>query len=70
MDCESLSGPHRCCQYDGRPCLQGHLVKNGRSHGQQHALCGACEPWVSIRYGTASVDLHAAPAMFETAVRA
>ena len=70
MDWESLYGPHRRCRYYGRPFLQGHLVKNGRSHGQKQALCRACETPVSIRDGTASLDLHATPAIFERAVRA
>jgi hypothetical protein len=70
MDWESLYCPNRRCRYYGRPFLQGQLVKNGRSHGQKQALCGACETCVSIRYGTAYLDLHAEPAIFETAVRA
>src|SRR5262249_165510 len=36
----------------------------------KQALCRACETSVSIRYGTAYLDLHAAPPIFETAVRA
>ena len=70
MDWESLYCPNRCCRYYGRPFLQGHLVKNGSSHGQKQALCRACETPVSIRYGTAYLDLHADPAIFEMAVRA
>jgi transposase-like protein len=70
MDWESLYCPNRRCRYYGRPFLQGQLVKNGSSHGQKQALCGACETCVSIRYGTAYLDLHAEPAIFETAVRA
>jgi len=70
MDWESLYCPNRRCRYSGRPFLQGQLVKNGSSHGQKQALCGACETWVSIRYGTAYLDLRAEPAIFETAVRA
>jgi hypothetical protein len=70
MDGESLDCPNRQCREYGRPFLQGQLVKHGRSHGQKHARCGACETPVSIRYGTASVELHADPAMFEMAVRA
>jgi len=69
MDWESLYCPNRHGWYDGRPFFQGQLVKNGRSHGQQQAQCRACETHVSIRYGTASLDLHADPAIFETAVR-
>jgi hypothetical protein len=70
MDWESLYCPNRHCWYDGRPFFQGQLVKNGSSHGQQQARCRACETHVSIRYGTAYLDLHADPAIFETAVRA
>ena len=70
MDWESLYGPNRGCRYDGRPFLQGQLIKHGSSHGQKQARCGACETPVSIRYGTASLDLHADPPIFETAVRA
>ena len=43
------------------------MVKNGSSHGQKQALCRACGTNVSIRYSTAYLDLHAAPAIFETA---
>ena len=68
MDRESLYCPNRGCRYYGRPFLQGHLVKNGRSHGQKQARCKACETPVSIRYGTAYLDLHADPAIFEMAV--
>ena len=70
MDWESLYCPNRHCRYYGRPFLQGQLVKNGSSHGQKQARCGACETPVSIRYGTAYLDLHADPAIFEMAVRA
>jgi hypothetical protein len=70
MDWESLYCPNRRCRYYGRPFLQGQLVKHGSSHGQKQALCRACETSVSIRYGTAYLDLHADPPIFETAVRA
>src|SRR5262244_2741051 len=70
MDWESLYCPNRHCRYYGRPFLQGLLVKNGSSHGQKQARCKACETPVSIRYGTAYLDLHADPAIFEMAVRA
>jgi hypothetical protein len=70
MDWESLYCPNRHCWYYGRPFFQGQLVKNGSSRGQQQARCGACETHVSIRYGTAYLDLQADPAIFETAVRA
>ena len=70
MDWESLDCPNRRCRYYGRPFWQGHLVKNGRSHGQKQALCRACAMPVSIRYGTAYWDLHADSAIVEMAVRA
>jgi hypothetical protein len=70
MDWESLYCPNRGCRYYGRPFLQGHLVKNGSSHGQKQARCKVCETPVSIRYETAYLDLHADPAIFEMAVRA
>src|SRR6266436_3695862 len=70
MAWESLYCPNRRCRYYGRPFLQGQLVKHGSSHGQKQALCRACETSVSIRYGTAYLDLHADPPIFETAVRA
>lgn len=70
MDWESLYCPNRHCRYYGRPFLQGLLVKNGSSHGQKQARCKACETPVSIRYGTAYLELHADPAIFEMAVRA
>src|ERR1700756_5009962 len=70
MAWESLDCPHRHGWYDGRPFFQGQLVKNGRSHGQQQARCGAGDTPGSSRYGTASLDLHADPAIVETAVRA
>ena len=68
MDWESLYCPNRRCQYYGRPFFQGRLVKYGSSHGQKQALCGAYETYVSIRYGTAYLDLHTDSAIFETAV--
>jgi hypothetical protein len=70
MDWELLYCPKRRCQYYGRPCSQGQMVKNGSSHGQKQALCRACGTNISFRYGTAYIDLHADPAVFETAVRA
>lgn len=70
MDWESLYCLNRRCRYYGRPFFQGQLVKNGSGHGQKQALCGTCETNVSIRYGTAYLDLYADPAIFETAVRA
>ena len=69
MDWESLYCPNRCCRHYGHPFSQGHMVKNSSSHGQKQALCGACGTHVSIRYGTASLDLHADPVRFKTAVR-
>jgi len=70
MDWKSLYCPNRCCKYYGIPFKQGQMVKNGSSHGQKQALCRACGAYVSLKYGTAYLDLHADPAIFETAVRA
>jgi hypothetical protein len=70
MNWESLYCPNRDCRYYGRPFLQGQLVKNGSSHGQKQARCEACETPVSIRYGTAYLDLHTDVAIFEMAARA
>lgn len=70
MDWETLYCPNRHCKCYGRPFPQGLLVKNGSSRGQPQALCRACGGSVSIRYGTAYLDLETAPAIFETAVRA
>jgi len=70
MDWESLYCPNKYCRYYGRPFCQGYMVKNGSSHGQKQALCEACGTNVSMRYGTAYLDLHADPAIFEMAVRA
>ena len=70
MDWESLYCPNRRCRCYGYPFAQGQLAKNGSSHGQHQARCGACGTYVSIRYGTAYLDLHADPAIFEMAVRA
>jgi len=70
MEWESLYCPNRYCRYYGMPFAKGWLVKNGSSHGQKQALCRACGQSVGIRYGTAYWDLNAAPAIFETAIRA
>jgi transposase-like protein len=70
MDWEALYCPNRRCRYDRCPFSQGQLVKNGSSHGHKPARCGACATNVSIRYGTAYLDLHTDPTIFETAVRA
>jgi hypothetical protein len=70
MDWEALYWPNRGCRYYGRPVLQGPLVKNGSRHGQKQARCTACDTPVAIRYGTASLELPADPAIFAMAVRA
>lgn len=70
MDWESLYCPNLNCFYYGTPFYRSSLVKNGSSHGQKQALCRECGTSVSLRYGTAYSDLHADPAIFETAVRA
>jgi len=68
MDWESLYCPNRRCRYYGIPFYQGQMVKNGSSRGQKQALCKACGTYVSMKYGTAYLDLHADPVIFETAV--
>jgi IS1 family transposase/transposase-like protein len=70
MDWKSLYCPNRHCRCYGIPFDQGLLVKNGSSHGQKQALCRACGTYVSLKQGTAYLDLHAEPAIFDTAVRA
>jgi IS1 family transposase/transposase-like protein len=70
MDWETLYCPNRRCRYYGIPFYQGQMVKNGSSHGQKQALCKGCGQYVSMKYGTAYLDLHAEPPIFETAVRA
>jgi IS1 family transposase/transposase-like protein len=70
MDWESLYCPNRQCRHYGQPFHQGQMVKNGSSHGQPQARCQACGTYVSLKYGTAYLDLHADQAIFETAVRA
>ena len=70
MDWKSLYCPNRCCKDYGIPFKQGQMVKNGSSHGQKQALCRARGAYVSLKYGTTYLDLHADPAIFETAVGA
>ena len=70
MDWESLYCPNQRCRYYGQPIGQGHMVRNGSSHGQPQALCQACGTYVSLKCGTAYLGLHADQAIFETAVRA
>jgi transposase-like protein len=70
MDWETLYCPHRHCRDDGKPCTQGYVVQNGTSRGQPRAWCTACAGRVVLRYGPAYDGLDAAPAIFETAVRA
>jgi IS1 family transposase/transposase-like protein len=70
MNWETLYCPNRCCPAYGVPFHQSMLVKNGTSHGQKQALCRACGRSVTVRSGTAYCDLNAAPAIFETAIRA
>jgi len=70
MNWETLYCPNRACPAYGRPFPQSRLVKNGSSHGQKQARCRACGRSVGIRYGTASWDVNADPAVFATAVRA
>lgn len=70
MDWETLYCPNRRCRYYGMPFAQGQLVKNGSSHSQKQALCKACGTYVSMKHGTAYLDLHADAAIFEIAMRA
>lgn len=70
MDWKSLYCPNRHCHYYGIPFYEGLMVKNGSSHGQKQALCKACGSSVSLRYGTAYMELEAEPTIFETVVRA
>ena len=70
MDWQTLYCPNWDCRCYGIPFRQGRLVKNGSSHGQPQALCRACGCSVTVRYGTAYAALNAAPALFETAIRA
>lgn len=69
MDWESLYCPNRRGRCYGHPFAQGQLAKHGSRHGQKQARCGAYSTYVSIRYGTAYLDLYADAAIFETAVR-
>ena len=70
MDWETLYCPNDRCVYYGIPFQKSLLVRNGTSRGYPQALCKACGSSVSMRYGTAYLNLEAAPAIFETAVRA
>ncbi len=70
MNWETLYCPNPVCPYYGRPWAEARLVKNGAGHGYPQARCRACCSSVNLRYGTAYADLHADPAVFDTAVRA
>jgi len=70
MDWKTLYCPNRHCHYNGIPFYDGLMVKNGLSHGQKHGLCKACGSSVSMRYGTAYMELEAESTIFETAIRA
>lgn len=70
MDWETLYCPNARCVYYGIPFKRSLLVRNGTSRGYPQALCKACGSSVSMRYGTAYLNLEADPAIFETAVRA
>lgn len=70
MDWETLYCPNDRCVYYGVPFKASLLVRNGTSRGYPQALCKACGSSVSMRYGTAYLNLEADPAIFETAVRA
>jgi IS1 family transposase/transposase-like protein len=70
MNWETLYCPNRDCDCYGIPFDEGQMVRNGSSHGQKQGLCKACWSSVSLRYGTAYIELEADQAIFETAVRA
>jgi transposase-like protein/IS1 family transposase len=70
MDWETLYCPNDRCVYYGIPFKESRLVRNGTGHGYPQALCRACGSSVSMRSGTAYLNLEADPAIFETAVRA
>src|SRR5437660_12175739 len=70
MDWDTLYCPNRGCSCYGRPFHQGLLVKNGTTRGQKQALCRACGRSIALNTGTASFELDAAPALFDTATRA
>ncbi len=70
MEWDGLYCPNRACPDYGVPFRQGHLVKNGTTRGQRQALCRSCGRSIALSYGTAYFGLDAAPAQFETAVRA
>ena len=70
MNWETLYGPHRDCRSYGKPFSQGYVVKNGTSRGQPPAWCTAREARVVLSCGTVYDGLEAAPAIFETAMRA
>jgi len=59
MDWESLYCPNRGCRYYGRPFLQGHLVKNGSSHGALVPFDGG--PPRAIFLDVTAVASHAPP---------
>ena len=70
MDWDTLYCPNRGCSCYGRPLHQGLLVKNGTTRGQKQALCRACGRSIALNTGTAYFELDAAPALFDTAIRA
>ena len=70
MDWDTLYCPNRGCSCYGRPFHQGLLVKNGTTRGQKQALCRACGRSIALNTGTAYFELDAAPALFDTAIRA
>ncbi len=70
MDWDTLSCPNRGCSCYGRPFHQGLLVKNGTTRGQKQAVCRACGRSIALNTGTAYFERDAAPALFDTAIRA
>jgi len=70
VEWETLYCPNPSCKVYGVRYPQSHLIKNGSSHGHRQFLCNACRRNVSVRYGTAYLDLEADSSIFEMAFRA
>jgi IS1 family transposase/transposase-like protein len=70
VEWETLYCPNPSCQQYGVGYQESCLVKNGSSHGYQQFKCTACGRSVSVRYGTAYLDLEADSSLFDLAFRA
>ena len=70
VEWETLYCPNPSCEQYGFRYGKSCLVKNGSSHGQRQFRCTACGRTVSVRYGTAYLDLEADSSIFELAFRA